>query len=194
MPFVLGQRRVAVRSTPGSAGLYAITTFAVASAHTDRLDLYADIGVHVSSSMFGAFTEDVKATEVTITDLDGSTQPLTFPGWANWRGGRNTGPECIPQACVTVSEYTSQPGRSGRGRMYLPFIAETAAQQGYVAAADVASMQTAWDDFIADLLAETTPITLGVASRTDEAFYDIQSVVIRNVISTQRRRQSRLNP
>src|SRR4029077_1717114 len=102
---------------------------------------------------------------VSITPLDGisGTQEFSTGATAKWPG--STAGDIVPQVAALVKIGTGLRGRDNRGRVYLPFQAETSISNGSLTGGNPASMTAAWLDFLADVAADaTTPMLWGVAA------------------------------
>ena len=145
---------------------------------------------NVTANMWISLKSSTKVTELHVTPLDGSSATLIMPvTGAKWAGVGTSG-DIIPAAAVVVSFRTALRGKSNRGRIYLPFVAEAALSSGTLVSTDVTAGQTAWTNFIAAMNTATTPPV--VASYKNSTWVDVVTAIYESVAGTQRRRQSRL--
>ena len=125
------------------------------------------------------------------TQLDGvSASAFNNFGTANHQSGTRALTDTNPAANLVVKLSTSNRGRSYRGRMYLSGLATT----------DYASIPTAWGstflstattsfgNFLSNLLASATPLTLSVLSRKLGVATAVSSFSCEAPIGTQRLR------
>lgn len=98
----------------------------------------------------------------------------------------------IDTACV-VSIRSAVPGRSARGRMYVPFHKAMDALTGLIIPADAAVIGTATKALFAAIVGGSTGAPI-VASRTHGTWYPPTSLVTDNKPDVQRRRENRLAP
>lgn len=143
----------------------------------------------VTSSMWYATASTLAVNQIRATKLDGSsvTQVLAVTG-AKWTGAQVA--DEIPQMAAIVKIVTSLRGRSFRGRIFLPGVAENKQAAGILDATTVSNGQTAWNTFVAAMVSGGA--TLGVASYKNATFQAQQSVLCEGVAATQRRRMTRL--
>jgi hypothetical protein len=180
------------------------------TAAGDEASLAAAIDASTHANQFDAVSDEAAAHSVSIRPLDGITAPTPFP-LAHWAG--SGAHPFAPGVSTVISLYTDHAGKSGRGRMYLPFTPDNASNDGLLADATVVNLTTAWNAFQAAMLAAhwawdvvstithhthtvhnvdhsvTRGIPLGPAV---PAQHVISRVVPQKVLGTQRRRQSRL--
>lgn len=162
------------------------------------IDAMGALNVSVSASMWDVQSTAASVARVDITPLDGiqATTSFTPSTPANWKG--IGGPDWTPSASNLVKLQTGLRGRDRRGRVFLPFVSESVATQGFVNLADVATVQTGWEGFKSGLAAYLTGWHLVVASY-DRAHAGagavatpVSTVQAESALGTQRRRQSRL--
>lgn len=132
---------------------------------------------------------DAYMVQFDVTPLDGAgathSQAPTHGGW----GGSQSG-DFSPASAVVVSFKTALRGRSHRGRIYLPFIAEAVISDGQLTGAQVTALNTGWAAFISSAAgAGVTPV---VASYKLSTAADITGTSVISGLGTQRRRQGRV--
>lgn len=116
----------------------------------------------------------------------------TFFGAAN---GAATGEANAAQLAILVSLYTSNTTRQGRGRMYIPFPAESLSQGGILINTIADDIVQVVDPLLSDITdAEDNEYNAVVYSREGAAVAEIESRVLRPVLATQRRRRNPLQP
>jgi hypothetical protein len=152
--------------------------------------LYAEIDSHVAVNMWGQTIVGASVDNVVITPLDGSSLSKQFftgkP--AKWSGAVGT-TEYIPQVAAIVKLGTDERGRSKRGRVYLPWCAETAVAAGSLATTTKSNMQSAWDTFRAAM--KTGNNEMVVASYKNISYLECTTTSVELLLATQRRRQPR---
>ena len=177
---------------PGSPGENLGTALAYIhdlAGTTTELAVYNAVAAAMHANMWNMVNGGGTINTVVVTKLDGVSAGVVFStgGGAVWQGGGSGEP--IPQGCAVVTFRTTQRGRSGRGRVYLPWITEPNQTAGVLSASAVTACQTAWDAFATALSTATYPLVvvsgvLGVANLT-------QSQLVRPFLKTQRRRALR---
>lgn len=135
-------------------------------------------------------TVDSKIVSVDITPLDGAGLTETFvptPG-TGWEGVQPSGP-CMPAVAAVLKLTTNTRGRSYRGRIFMPWVAELAADNGSftpsVYSASVTSI-AAW--FAALTGAGADP---QIASYHLGTAAPVTAMFLERSMATQRRRQLR---
>lgn len=152
--------------------------------------LFSALAANVTSTMWDQTGSDTKITQVAITPLDGTSPTVTLltDGSAKWGGGQSAG-DVAPQMCAIASLKTDTRGRSYRGRVYLPFVAEGAQANGSLGSGIAVAMTTAWATFIAAAAGDDAHMV--VASYKLAEATDVASVTVESLCATQRRRQPR---
>lgn len=188
LPFIEGVHRVTLNWT-GPNGTDAANVMHFQDGGTDAAALWAILEPNVVANMFNCVSHDAIITTVDILPLDGisATQSFNAPATALWRG--ETVAEAVFATAAVVKLRTGERGRSKRGRIYLPYVAETAQVTGTVGIGALAAMQAAWDTFKANMLADDAP--LGVASYKLAVWTPLTTLLVEGALGTQRRRQSR---
>jgi len=98
-----------------------------------------------------------------------------------------------PNVSVLIQKLTSQGGRAGRGRLYLPGPAEAdVTADGLWAAANVAAQNVAWEQLRDKMVADDTPMVVlhGADSPLSLPTF-IDSFSVQQKVATQRRRLRR---
>ena len=96
---------------------------------------------------------------------------------------------CPPQAAALVSHYTAFPGRSGRGRSYIPGIPQSHVNSGTWIASFHAAFESAFGFFSIAMTGADLPLV--VYSRTLAVGNVTTYSMLRNVLQTQRRRTAK---
>jgi len=172
-------------------GVRPYNVFHIITASGDLSQIGLDLGTAFDaggSGMFASLCDAFSTNTVDLTDLGTDDAGVTVPLGTTIAGG--TGGQMIPAACHTVSLYTLTRGPKGRGRLYIGPVSEGAVSDGIFG--DSLTMQDAWGDFM-DALADTpSAASLAVASYKHVEVTGVTSLIVQNVASTQRRRQSQL--
>lgn len=159
-------------------------------------DLFSALNTNVTGPMWWPTQSSMYINQVNIIALDGvgATQTFTTDGSVKWTGAQAG--EGTAQVCSIVKFSTGLRGRANRGRIYLPYAAESVVSGGRLSGAGLAAGITAWGTFWNNLSART-PIAydLGVASYdrkhsgASAHFTQLTSITIEALTATQRRRQ-----
>jgi hypothetical protein len=155
---------------------------------SDPAALFADINSSVTAGMWDPVIQSAVVESVTIIPLDGSSAGQTFPVTpaAKWTGA-GLGTDFVPQACGVVSFKTALRGRSHRGRVFLPFVAESEQIAGVMQ--DQTAWAAAWELFRTNMLGHTKP--LHVASYALSTSQPVTHLNINPNLKTQRRRANK---
>lgn len=188
LPFIEGVHRVVLNWT-GANGTSAANVLHLQDGGTDAEALWTIFEGEVIANLFNCVATSGIISTVTVTPLDGvsASQDFTAPATALWKG-ETAGEATFADSCV-VKLRTAERGKSKRGRIYLPFVAEGAMVTGTVGTGSLAAMQAAWDSFVAGL--ETAGAPLGVASYKLAVWTPLTSLLVEGALGTQRRRQGR---
>lgn len=159
----------------------------------DESDIFDALDANVSSLNFAPCSDAFSVSTVVITKLDGTPDGRVFPTAAgtpaNWDGG--TGGEMVPQVAALIKLLSGASGRSGRGRIFLPFVAESAMTTGNIGSTPLGQLQTAWEDLANALVTNTPSMALAVASYKLESASQVLAVQAEEPIATIRRRNKR---
>lgn len=159
-----------------------------AGTHTGT-DLYNAINTNVVQAMWSGVNVNAAIYTVITTKLDGSAASLPHATGAptKWQG--TTGGDMIPQGCGVVTFRTGFRGRSYRGRIYLPWLAESDQTDGTLLSANVVAAQSAWSTFMSNM--KTAGFPIHVLSRLHSTSTEIVSVQVQPFLKSQRRRARR---
>lgn len=166
-------------------------TFAGQSSNTDLEGLASD----AADAWMGAFSPlmvgDANYLHAAATHLaDSAIGEVTLSGVHGGIDGVGTVPA---ETCVVFSWRTGTPGRSGRGRMYLPYVPGTDVSTTEPArwlADAISSYQTSAGDFNTFLIEGGSAINQCVNSHLHLALYPVTGAVVNPVIGSQRRRRT----
>lgn len=111
--------------------------------------------------------------------------------------GNSGGDASAPSIALLVNKLTATGGRRGRGRMFVPGLAESSVGNGgFLATGKQTSLQTAWDQFFAAMTTGTRPLYLlhrhdPVQGQTPVAPTIMTSLQVASLCATQRQRMRR---
>lgn len=190
LPVIANVMRVAFTwsDTVGGRTAENVMHFRAGTVTAAELATYLD-GI-VSAGMWNQTVTTVGVTQLDITPLDGTSATYTFATGrpAKWSGAISAG-DIIPAGAAIVKLQTAKRGRSYRGRVYLPFVAEGANDSGTLHSTDVDALQSAWSAFLTTT--ESGDVAWVVASYVHATAEDIIAVTAEAELGTQRRRQRR---
>jgi hypothetical protein len=152
----------------------------------NHTDVFNALSTEATADQVLVMGSNASVENVSIKKLDGPSAPQDFGQLAAWAG--NGGAEVIVQGCCVVTLRTALSGRSFRGRVYLPFVAEPRQQDGLIQADQIAIMQGAWTTFIGDMTVNQG-VAPCVASYTLVQKNNVIGATVRRPLATQRRRQ-----
>lgn len=190
LPIITSTWRVAFNWFDSTTAVTAENVMHFREGSTGVLALSAAIDSHVTAGMWQQTTANQVIQSLDLTPLDGSglTQHFITGSGVKYSGDLSGG-DYIPQGCMLVKNLTGVRGRSHRGRVYLPWVAESVQSNGTLTAANVASCTTAWNTFLAAMRAdEWAPV---VASYTLGTAEDTIAFTVEPKMATQRRRMHR---
>lgn len=143
-----------------------------------------------TASMFIGQPGTCSITQFVTTPLDGTSVsfPQTPTSPAHWVGGAGS-VDFIPQASILLKLLTLGRGRSARGRVYLPFTAESVVAQGVLASGTKTSLNGAWIAFHTALT--SAGLDWVVASYKNSTASNVAALGFENQTATQRRRLRR---
>lgn len=174
----------------GASGATAenVMHFELGSSSIDSF--YSALDGNVTASMWNPVATAFSVSSVSMTKLDGVSATITknTSSPAKWSGA--AAGDWIPQAAALVSLRTSRRGRSYRGRIYLPFVAESDQSNGTISGSALSGMQSAWDAFRAAM--SSAGFDLGVLSVKTVTFLAATTSNCEPQLATQRRRMGRL--
>lgn len=171
-------------------GVTPRNVFHVQSDSSTLPDIALGIGAAMSDDMFIAMPSAFGVSSVFITPLDGVTAGGSFPLGATFNSIESGQP--MPAVAVVQTLTTEQRGPRGRGRMYIGPASEAVCDAGHFVGDAVGLMDTAWDNFIADLTTGDPTLVLVVASYVHADAHPVTSHRTNEVLGTVRRRQDQL--
>ena len=175
----------------GASGLTAVSVLHVRNDTGTDAEVFAAIDAASDVEMFGALNSSTNCIATTITKLDGTSAGSVWPAPTGFSGAGSG--EAIAQAACIVSFGTGQRGPRGRGRVFLPFVAEGEQQAGFIAGSRVTSVTDAWAQFVIDMATDDDQ-QLCVASYVHADEHDVTSTICKNVTGTIKARNDRQRP
>jgi hypothetical protein len=152
-------------------------------------DLATDFAASVRRDQWAFQKTTTKLYNLKTTKLDGSAASLDHLSDSNVKWTGQASGELILQGANVVSVKTGFRGRSRRGRIYLPWVAEDVQSNGTLQSASVTAAQTAWTAFFADMV--TAGWTPHVVSPLHGDSVAAVAYTVRSLLRTQRRRVRR---
>jgi hypothetical protein len=193
LPIIAQVYRVALEWFCVGQSAVNVIHVATDAAGKTPLQVFTCLDAHVSTLMFDSVTADAAVATVNITPLDGVTPTGIFPTGSVAKWGGNGSTDFIPAAATIIKLATATRGRSFRGRIFLPFLAEDANSRGQIDGPTATAMSTAWTTFAAAIDADaTTPMNLVVASYKLATAAAVTELHAETTAATQERRQARL--
>lgn len=165
----------------------AMDSWAAAIIALESGDIIPNIDmISNSASVLGVTCSFITADNTSLVISEGTlATPVT-----------GTGAASMPGQCAVVSTIlTNIPGRSGRGRLYWPYIALGMTDELRIPLTDaqtIASNVGAWLHDVAAAWPGSEPVVASVVSRVKSAAYPATIVRVGDVVDTQRRRRDQL--
>lgn len=178
-----------------SNGQIAVNVIHIHTAGAGKLasDVQENLDDNISSNMWLTVSSGAVVTAIAITPLDGVSATLTSAPAvpAGWTGGASG--DFSPATATLIKETTALRGREHRGRVFLPFTAESQMSDGVIDPTTAASVTTAWNGFQGAIEVDAdTPMGICVASYKLATQINVSSFLCESLAATQRRRQGRL--
>lgn len=164
-----------------------------ATGYPNSPAVFTCLDAHVTAAMWSFVASTYRVAKMVITPLDGTTasDEVTIAATAKWTG--NNAGDPIPNMANIIKLRTAKRGRSYRGRLFLPFVSESAQVNGVLSGTAVATCDAAWNAFLIAIGTDATfPLTFGIASYKLATFEPTLGAVCEGTAATQRRRLSRL--
>lgn len=172
------------------AGLTAVNVMNVRAPALADVDISASFDTNWTLGQLVLCGSSLNMVRLETIKLDGVSPTHIFgvPSEASGSGGADT----IPASAAIVSIRTGVRGPRGRGRLFLPFVAEGTQADGTLNESNRATCAAAWSDFFIALAADG--ITPGVASYKHSTFEPWTTVNVDPVVGTVRARLERIRP
>jgi len=184
-------RHVAKGSFPGETWTFTLHTTSAGSLTAAQTSWEGATDALWTGQLDALMCTDVVMTEVSTASLDETTgRQISRVATGVSRPGTAVG-ACLPFQCApVVSLRTDLATRSGRGRFYLPALAEGNTSAGRLTTTAQNAIVTAAQQFFASL--DTGGLAVVLLNRTTLAQTAVTRFDVGDVIDTQRRRRSQL--
>lgn len=184
-------RHVASGTSPGEQWTFTLHTSGAGSLASAQLTWEGATDAIWTGQLDALISADVSMTEVSTASLDETTGgQISRLSTGVTRPGVNVG-EMLPFQCaVVVSTRSDLATRSGRGRFYLPPIAEGNTTAGRLSTTAQAAVVTAANQFFSSL--DTGGLDPVLLNRTTLVQTPITQFDVGDIIDTQRRRRNGL--
>lgn len=149
----------------------------------------ADIISDWNASQLDASGNSSSIDTLFVTPLDGVTASTSYPTGSSGKWVGTQSGDMVPATAAVIKLTTTLRGRSHRGRVFLPFITETAQTNGKLLTGITGVLQTAWGNFLVAL--GISGIEWVVASYKLSTAQVVNNVLAEQALGTQRRRQTR---
>src|SRR5215471_17254376 len=127
LPVINNTFRCTFRWVSSAVGVNAVNVIHVQALNPplSPSQVYTVLNTFVTAAMWGTVGNSSSIANVDIIPLDGTSSTYTFATGspAKWGGG-STG-DVVPVQCTLIKLQTGLRGRNHRGRIYLPFLAES---------------------------------------------------------------------
>jgi len=190
LPTIADTFRVAFEWTLQGGSRTATNVMHYLAPNKTESEVFNALQDNVTDDMWNTLPDIAQCLEVVVTKLDGTPDGRVFPtnlATGAWAG--SGGAQFIPQGCTLVKLATGATGRSGRGRIYLPWITEASQFSGLVDDLKRTAAQAAWIAFSNAMIADG--IALAVASYKNDTAAQVLALTVESSIATQRRRHIR---
>lgn len=192
LPVISDVYRCAINWSNTTSLAQATNVIHIRKSGSNPADIFADLDAHFAAAMWQAQAIDTIIANIVITPLDGTSVsfPVVPTPGVKYHGVASTG-DMSPQTANIVKFLTAKRGRSYRGRLYLPFPAESATSNGKLTGATVTAGQAAWVTFVNAM--NTAGSQIVVASYVHATAENVIATLYESFTATQRRRQKRLS-
>lgn len=194
LPVITNTYRVTFKWTGPSNLTAANVLHFFASGGGSAAALYTALDTNANASMWQTAPATCAISTVNIIKLDGTSGTISngTGSPAKWAGQSGAAPEVIPQVATLIKLTTGQRGPAKRGRLFLPFVQESASAQGQLQGTYAANVQAAWRTWQTAL--NTAGYALCVASYAHASQVSPVTITCEQFLATQRRRQGRIRP
>lgn len=186
LPVIADVYRVAFKWTLSGKNQYGVNVMHFSAPGKNEQDVFDALGAHLTGAMFGDMSDQSGLQEIDILKLDGTSATVSHPLDATLTG-LGSGDALVAPALM-IKLVTGLRGPANRGRLFLPFPAESNTNDGMVENPSGAS--AAWTTFANDMVADG--IALGVASYAHATWHQAITVGEEKALGTQRKRQKRV--
>jgi hypothetical protein len=193
-----------IRSDMSRAAEIEYALICVDSTLATYQDTIDDFQANFNSHFATNFASEVTLPPPTGRGGDGTNVPLLVVAAGAAAGGSNVDPMAPPNVACLVRKRTSLGGRRNRGRTYFPFNLRDAdvSENGTIAGAEVAALQTEMTAFLAQLVTDNSPMVIEnrtfntplpphFVTNISGSAAQVTSYTVESIIATQRRRLNR---
>lgn len=193
LPTIPNTYRVALEWSGGAVG-HAVNVIHISAGigGTIPSDVFTSLDTHVTRPLWDAQSDSVVVSQVAITPLDGVSATQTFSTGSPTKWTGNGGSSPTPAVANLIKLQTASRGRSFRGRIFLPFVAEGEMANGLLDSTARTTIESTWQALQASLLAEPAEFSIVVASYKLRSATTASLITAELALATQRRRQERL--
>lgn len=153
--------------THSAVGHTALVTYAVDNDGGLTVQQVADaVQTEYHDAWVGLHDNNCTLLKPTVLLGDGTNVPAFAIGSGATTTGTNVFVGCPPNIAILMKKTTAKAGKANRGRIYMPFMAPAAdvSESGAIDPTWLAALQTAADDWIADLA--TANLEMCIANKT----------------------------
>jgi len=158
---------------------------------------FAELDNNATSNMWTALSSNNAVRDITVTPLDGVSPSQTFLTNSDGRWASTAGVQGIPQSAAVVKLTTGHRGRRYRGRLFLPYVAESQQADGALSPGTVVAMQDAWNTFLSAIDTDTWAVVIASYGKGPHGTWapfatDVSLALVETQCGTVRKRMSRL--
>ena len=187
LPVIADVFRVALHWQNVDGG-YGINVLHFRSPTLNELGLRTALNANWTNAMQQTMSSEGDQDTMQIIALNGVDPTLDFDGVGNSTGQGND--QALIQVATMVNFKTGTRGPQGRGRIFMPFVAENMTNAGRLDGTARATQETAWNTFIADMLADDAELV--VASYRHSTASTVLTCHVAPIVGTQKRRVHRV--
>jgi len=190
LPIITNVWRVALEWLHSGTGQIAANVIHIRTASTSASAVAAAIAASFLNKMWTTVSSGASMHAMDLTRLDGSS--ASYHTTVSGQNGQGSSGDFEPGSSTVVGLHTALRGRSHRGRVYLPFLAEGQASNGLLTTGQATTALLGWSYFVAHLPLQTPLCFLVVASYKLSTATDVVTTPVLRGYGTQRRRQERV--
>ena len=189
LPVIPNTFRVAL-NWADAGGQTATNVIHILAAGKTSADVAESLDDQAATGLWESAVTSAGVIEYAITPLDGTTATTHYtPATpASWKGSQSG--DFSPAVAAIVKFGTGARGRSNRGRLYIPFTAESAQVNGGLDGTIQAAMQSQWGTWEAAMAADGFQHVVASYKLAHENA--VTNWQVETFLATQRRRQGRL--
>lgn len=190
LPIIPDTYRCSLNWTDG-IGHHAVNVVHILKALSSPSAVAAALDANANGNMWGYVSPAYVMQRIDVTELDGASASYSLlTSGFKWTG-QGAG-DAIPAAACVLTLRTAFRGRTHRGRLFLGPISEGGQTAGILTGGVfLTNVQNAWDSWLAAMVAAGfQPVVASYKFPAGQV--PITSILVNQVVATQRRRQSRL--